>query len=270
MKLLSFLSQPFTLLDNPKQKLILIGVCLGFGIIFANVFVPFNVNQWEQDSGIDQFLRLTSYQFIAAISLIFTQFAVRKVFKVNTFNVLQFLLWFLGEIIFISLIYLFVYSDSLNAFWDIFKFSFRYTLLGISMPYLLALSVLALISPRQLKVKPNLVGIPDEKGVVRVSLMPSSLLYIESADNYIKVFYSDEGLIKNVLIRNTLKAMETHFENTSLKRCHRSVIVNTDNIKLAEKKSGKLYLHIAHANTVIPVSRNFVTTFNDIISSIPK
>lgn len=275
MKLTHFFSQPFTLIDSPKQKLILIGICLGFGIIFTNLFIPFNVNQWEKDTGIDQFLRLTGYSFIIASSLIFTQFAIRRLFKVLTFKVWRFILWFLGEVVFISLIYLLVYKDNLSSLWEFFKFSFQHTLLGISVPYLLALIILALIQSRNLKPeisvdKTDLIGFPDEKGVVKISLLFSNILYIESADNYIEVYYLDENLVKSTLIRNTLKTIETNFKNTSLKRCHRSFIVNIDKIKLAEKKSGKLVLHIINVKTVIPVSRNYTPAFELIFPSIPK
>ncbi len=275
MKLLSFLSQPFTLIDSPKQKLILIGICLGFGIVFANVFVPFNINQWEQDTGMDQFLRLTGYQFVIALSLAFTQFVIRKLLKVSTFVLWGFILWFLGEVVLISLVYLLIYSDNINSFWALFKFSFQYTLLGISVPYLLSLTILALLkskheNPEFSEKKLDLIGIPDDKGVIKISLRLSNLLYIESADNYIAIFYLDNGHVKKVLVRNTLKTIEVNFKNSSLKRCHRSFIVNVDKLKLAERKSGKLYLHMAHTETIIPVSRNFIPAFNIIVSSVPK
>ncbi len=274
-KLTSFFTQPFTLINSPKQKLILIGICLGFGVLFTNVFIPFNVNQWEQDSGINQFLRLTSYYFIIAITLSFTQFIIRKLFKVYTFTIWRFILWFFGEVVFISVIYLFVYSDNLNSFGELFMFSFRHTLLGISIPYLLALIILALIKsrdkiPKNQNKKTDLIGIPDEKGVVKISLLLSNILYIESADNYIEIYYLDENLVKTTLIRNTLKTIENLFKNSMLKRCHRSYIVNVEKIKLAERKSGKLYLHLINIKSVIPVSRNYIAAFNSIVSSIPK
>ncbi|WP_158655072.1 LytR/AlgR family response regulator transcription factor [Flavivirga eckloniae] len=118
--------------------------------------------------------------------------------------------------------------------------------------------------------KTGLIGIPDENGVVKLSLVFSNILYIESADNYISVHYVDNEKTKHILIRNTLKTIESIFENTSLKRCHRSYMINLDKIKMAQKKSGRLYLHIKNTETIIPVSRNYTTAFQSIISSIPK
>ncbi|GAA3607511.1 hypothetical protein GCM10022396_25930 [Flavivirga amylovorans] len=116
----------------------------------------------------------------------------------------------------------------------------------------------------------GLIGIPDENGIVKLSLLLSNILYIESADNYIAVYYLDDDQIKNTLIRNTLKTIEAIFTDTRLKRCHRSYIVNINMIKMAQKKSSKLYLHLKNTTTVIPVSRNYNTAFELIISSIPK
>ena len=67
--------------------------------------------------------------------------------------------------------------------------------------------------------------------MVKISLLFSNILYIESADNYIEVYYLDEGHVKTVLIRNTLKTIDSIFKNSSLKRCHRSYMVNIDRIK---------------------------------------
>ena len=267
MKLTSFFLQPFTLINSPKQKLILIGICLGFGILFTNIFIPFNVNHWENDTGIEQFLRLTSYSFIIALSLFFTQFVIRKLFKVYTFTVWRFMLWFFGEVIFISIVYLLIYSNDLNSFWAIFKFSFQHTLLGISIPYILALIIIALIQSRNIKPvvqneRTELIGIPDEKGVIKISLQLSSILYFESADNYVTIFYLDENEVKRMLLRNSLKKLESLFSNSILKRCHRSYIVNVKNIKLIEKASGKHLIYIKNSDVVIPISKNYNTEFN--------
>ncbi|MEC3908076.1 LytTR family DNA-binding domain-containing protein [Tamlana sp. 2201CG12-4] len=270
MKLTSFFLQPFTLINSPKQKLILIGICFGFGIIFTNIFIPFNVDEWESDTGLEQFLRLTNYSLIAALSLLFMQFVIRKVFKVLTFTaVWRYMLWFLGEVCLISIIYLLVYNDNLTSVWEQFKFTFKHTLLGISIPYFIALVILALIQSRNEKTvtkeKVDLIGIPDENGVIKISLQLPSILYLESADNYVVIFYLDQEEVKRILIRNSLKKLEALFASSILKRCHRSYIVNVKNIKLIEKASRKYLVHIKNTDTIIPISKNYIPEFSQMI-----
>ncbi|MDO5980525.1 LytR/AlgR family response regulator transcription factor [Flavivirga spongiicola] len=271
-----FLSQPFTLIDNTKQKLILIGFCLVFGIIFINIFLPFNINLWEKDSGIQQFFRLSSFSFIAAIVIACSQFLVRKLLKINSFLLGGFLLWFFGEVIIISLILHLIYGNLTFPFWPEYLQSFRYTFFGTLIPYFSSILIIYMLQQKELNASvvsskgTGLIGIPDENGVVKLSLLLSNILYIESADNYIAVYYLDVDQIKSILIRNTLKNIENIFTNSSLKRCHRSYIVNINMIKMVQKKSSKLYLHIKNTTTVIPVSRNYTTAFESIIPSVPK
>ena len=60
------------------------------------------------------------------------------------------------------------------------------------------------------------------KGELCLSIKHSNLLYIESADNYVQIWYLNKGVVTKFMLRNTLKAMEETFEGTNVLRCHRS------------------------------------------------
>ena len=58
----------------------------------------------------------------------------------------------------------------------------------------------------------SVIAFRDEKGELRLSIKHSNLLYIESADNYVQIWYLNKGVVTKFMLRNTLKAMEETFE----------------------------------------------------------
>ncbi|MCL3779986.1 LytTR family transcriptional regulator [Prolixibacteraceae bacterium JC049] len=262
-----FWIRPFTLLDKKWQRITLICTGLIFGIFFMNVFVPFNVNRWVNDSGFQQFLRLSSFGVIAAMVLTVTQFGIRPVFKLKSLNRFQFAIFVVLELMLIALLFTIFHAEIHDAVWKEYLMTLRYTSLGIFTPYLIALLLIGTITPRKeikevtVPSKVGLIGIPDEKGVVKLSVQLEDLLYMESTDNYATIFFADEGNVKKMLVRNTLKNLEQELNEFPILRCHRSFIVNVNNIKMAQKTSGKFLLHLKNCDTIIPVSRKYIPQF---------
>ena len=263
--MMHFFLQTFNLLDNNRQKLFLISFCFFFSIIFLNVFVPFNMNHWENDAGIQQFFRLSMLATVGTLVLVFTQFFLRKAFKIKTFNRISFMCWAFMEVILIALVLTILYRTNFQTIWIQIVENIQYSLLIILLPYFIALLLIyvyQLQSKNKMTLKMDgLISIPDEKGITKISIQLDSLLYFESADNYAIIHYLDDGKAKRKLIRNTLKKLEGVFDDALIKRCHRSYIINSNNIKLIEKASGKLFIHLKNCEKVIPVSRNYYPQF---------
>ena len=78
----------------------------------------------------------------------------------------------------------------------------------------------------------------DNSGALKLSIKSSNLYYIESDDNYIKVWYTDsKGELKMYMMRCRLKTVEDNFRDSSLIRCHRKYVVNADKVKVLRKES---------------------------------
>ena len=85
----------------------------------------------------------------------------------------------------------------------------------------------------------------DNSGALKLSVRTSNLYYIESDDNYIKVWYSDAGgQIKTYMLRCRLKTVEQSFRDSLLVRCHRKYIVNLDRVKVLRKEKDAYYLDL--------------------------
>ncbi|KJF41968.1 hypothetical protein LH29_22025 [Draconibacterium sediminis] len=255
------------MLDRKKDRYFLVLTVLVFSIFFINVFKPWNIGRWYSDSPLIQFLRLSSYGFISSLVLLFTQFPLRKIFHQQTFKLKSYLLWILVEIVLISLVYIFLYGNPIGNFINDFLFSLKYTVLGIMIPYSFALLLIYYkkhieeIEQLQNKLsgtdKNQLLTFTDEKGKPRFSIRSKDFLYIESTDNYVTVNFILEGKLQRKLLRNTMKNIESQLGSESILRCHRSFMVNTQNVDFVQKENKKLSLHLNSSEVIIPVSEKY-------------
>jgi hypothetical protein len=239
--------------------------------MFLNVFEPFNIARWYSDSGFIQFLRLSSYGFITAVVFLFTQFPLRRVFKIYEFKIKSYLLWLATEIVLINLVYIFLYGNPIGNFRNELGFSLQYTLMCIWLPYSFAILIVYFKNHREeielLKTNVNkpaekrLIIFKDENGKIKFSVLAKDLLLLESTDNYVSVFYFLENKVQRKLLRNTLKNMEEMLKENSIVRCHRSFMVNPANIEFMQKESKKFNIKIKHINKSIPVSDKYSSLF---------
>ena len=104
----------------------------------------------------------------------------------------------------------------------------------------------------------SVISFRDEKGELRLSIKHSNLLYIESADNYVQIWYLNKGVVTKFMLRNTLKAMEETFEGTNVLRCHRSYMVNFEHVKVIRREKDGVYLEFGVEKVPdIPISKTY-------------
>jgi hypothetical protein len=105
---------------------------------------------------------------------------------------------------------------------------------------------------------PNLtISFADENVEGDIPLNPTTIKYIVAADNYIRIFYAEEGNLKAVLVRNTLKnAEEKLIGYNYFYRCHRSYLINLHFVKHISGNAQGYKLHIEGVEELVPVSRS--------------
>ena len=99
----------------------------------------------------------------------------------------------------------------------------------------------------------------DNNGALKFSVSSENLYFIESDDNYIRVWYSDSsGQMKQYMLRCRLKTVEDSFSDSDLVRCHRKYIVNIAKVRIlkAEKEGYKISFGIDGVGA-IPISRTY-------------
>lgn len=83
------------------------------------------------------------------------------------------------------------------------------------------------------------------------------LLFIQTADNYIDVYYLEGSSVRHKLLRSTLSAIEKANISPQVIRCHRSYIINLHHIKSCKRPVRELRLHFKEKDYLIPVSRQY-------------
>lgn len=108
------------------------------------------------------------------------------------------------------------------------------------------------------------VHILDEKGDMRLSVRRENLLLIESADNYLYVWYLNNNMPKKQLVRNTMKLMSEQLKEGRIVRCHRSYMVNVDAIKVLRREKEGFFIELGVDGVPdVPISKTYADNINN-------
>lgn len=113
------------------------------------------------------------------------------------------------------------------------------------------------------------VIIEAENGYDKLELSPSDFVYAESADNYVKIYYDENEILKSKMIRYTLKKLEDIFTSyANIVRCHRAYIVNVHKVSSFSGNAQGLKLQLKNSgDELVPVSRAMVTVIRGLLNS---
>lgn len=242
-----------------------------FALVFINIYKPFSSSNWYPVSEFKFFvfssLIILTGVLVVVISRIVMYYWGRK----HVVSIGGYSLWILLEIFFMSLFYT-IYTLVLNPereYLSVFKESAINTSLVLLLPY----SALHLYfsyqeKERQLRLleedraeaanKLSVFSFYDEKHELRLSVKRTNLLYIESADNYVCIWYLNKGVLTKFMLRNSLKAIEESLTETNVLRCHRSYMVNFDQVKVIRREKDGVYLELGVEKVPdIPISKTY-------------
>ena len=134
-------------------------------------------------------------------------------------------------------------------------------LIVLSLPYvIISLSVVA--------SEANDVNEPSEGGLIRfydntqklkLVVAADAVMYVKAEENYVRIKYLENGMIKDYVLRNTMKSLEPTLQKYGMVRCQRSFFVNPKHVKVLRKdKQGVVVaeLNVSGADT-IPISPKY-------------
>lgn len=242
-----------------------------FALVFINIYKPFSSSLWYSVSEFKFFvfssLIILTGVLVVVISRIVMYYWGRK----HEITLGAYSCWIFLEIFFMSLLYT-VYTLVLNPERE-YLTAFKESAINTSLVLLLPYSVLHLFfsyreKERQLKLleedrgeaagKLTVFSFYDEKNELRLSVKRSNLLYIESADNYVCIWYLNKGMLTKFMLRNSLKTLEETLSQTNVLRCHRSYMVNFDQVKVIRREKDGIYLELGIEHVPdIPISKTY-------------
>ena len=259
-----------------------------FSILFLLIYGPFSATSWlslikvHQPNYYQIVLASISFYLVALAILVLSKFIISSVQRKHPFNLRNLLLWVLAEASTLSLVYtlfteVFIIPDP-ALFLPILGRSFLVMLFILFIPYIIGILVATTIHQRKLldrmtlKVQKGLnedsqIPLVDNTGKLKLTLNIDALYYVESQDNYVKIYYEMEGKICHYMLRCTTKDIEDKFKGHVI-RCHRSFLVNKNKIENFNNKRDNLFIKLSHSDLQsIPVSRTYVSQIQEIITS---
>lgn len=274
-----FKKVPKFMLEKRNQLIMVLFVSI-FAIAFINIFNPFDSKAWIKGTDITEtkyflwstLLVLIGMIVIAVSRIIMYQFSRRPDHKIT---ILKYIIWVFIEVLLLSgsftILALIVRNNlslSTNDPMIIFTTAIQNTIYIIFIPYLLCIMYLS-YQDKNAKLKElmgenigfkssNLISIRDSRGVLQLSVAKENLLYIESADNYICIWYQKNEMLKKQLLRITMKDISEQLAETNIVRCHRSYMVNLDLVKVMRREKENLFLELGVPHIKeIPISKTY-------------
>ncbi|ROL61804.1 LytTR family transcriptional regulator [Bacteroidetes/Chlorobi group bacterium ChocPot_Mid] len=277
-----FLKKPYPFNDDLKHNakiIIFISIAV---LIFLFIFRPYDLKPLANPENFYRIIALAVITFVSlSLNLLILPSLFPKLFISEKWNIGKEILWNLwllftitsGNLLYYSYIGLLEFDFAL-----IFKIII-YSLIPISI--LITLNQNRMLRSNlktaiDLNIKLQERKSSQEKMLFfesdymkdNLSIKVSAFLFVRSANNYIEVFWLEDGKIQNQMVRSSLKKAEEILKDYKfIFKCHRSYIVNINHI---EKISGNFQgyrLSINGLDFQIPVSQNYISKFKEIIQS---
>ena len=256
-----------------------------FAVVFLNIYIPFSETAWFRLGDSVMFLRTLLFIAISICILIVSRILMYQSKKSYEMTFTSYIIWCVMEILVIAGFYTWTTLDIAppadETHWDVFRRALVYSTISLGIPYLIAGMYFAIIDKNntiRLMSYENVVTdepikaedtqkitLFDNSGALKLSLNLDNLFYIESDDNYIKVWYTDnKGELKQYMLRCRLKTVEESFKGSGLVRCHRKYIVNIKKVSMLHKESDGYVLELCREE-IQPIS--VTKTYTDIVLS---
>ena len=268
---------PKYLLTKQNQIAMVLFVSV-FAVIFINIFKPFGSEEWMTMGKFTptQYLLwstilVTLGMSIVAISRMIMYHYSKK--PTHNISILKYTLWVIVELLLLSASFTILalitsYGGAERDPMEIYKNALQNTVFIMFIPYLICIMYLS-YQDKSAKLRTimeenignksiSFIAFHDDRGILQLSVAKENLLYIESADNYISTWYLKNGQLKKQLIRITMKDLSQQLADTNIVRCHRSFMVNLDQIKVLRREKENLFIELGYPGLKeIPISKTY-------------
>lgn len=243
-----------------------------FALLFINLYAPFGVEYWF-DIGKWGLLAYSSLVILTGVLVVvISRIIMYQRRKRHQLKLWEFLTWIFAEVLCMALFYsLFeklILKDD-RYFGDMLEISIQNTALVLLLPYSVLWLYfswqdkkrrLELLENKAVPTKQlNLISFKDERNTLRLSLKINDVLYLESSDNYVNIFYMSQQKKEVYLLRNSLKKLEESLPELVFIRCHRSFLINRNIVKTIKREKEGVFIEL-ESNPIIriPVSKTYI------------
>lgn len=244
-----------------------------FFIIYSVVYNPFGIQQYYEETSMGFGFNIIMVTCIMLATLAVTRTAFAFVIRRFELSRGQYLSWCLFEVFAVSAfiaLYTSLMRHSQDSFLTVLETCMIFCYMTLIHPYLyiyLARTVMsknAEIAAMEAPKDNSLVRFYDEHKRLKLTIAPSSILYVRSELNYVVVYYLDAGKVKNYQIRCSMKSIEDSADKHFLCRCQRSYFVNPEHVTVLRKdKEGFIFAELNIPDLPpIPVGKTYFNTLS--------
>ena len=281
---------------------VLIAFILLFSALFMLIYKPFSMAVWFGTSQTLNFSFTILFYLSSTVVLILSRTLMYTVYNRLDVTVMTYLWWIMAENLVISLIYTLITINFFpmpgittptlatrallcvtiilalpNAFVlfyaaycakceELEVSQYQYKQLEKEYRQLTNRQQDLLATTPQKKDTPKMINLHDNNGTLRLSINTDALYYLESEDNYIKVYYKHQERILSYMLRSRTRSVEESLKDTSMVRCHRSYIVNINKIQFMEEDKRMHYITLNDKSIArIPVSKSY---YDKVVASL--
>ena len=276
-----------------KNNLVVqVAISVLFAIAFLAVYVPLSdsTTAWFSIEEENQFIYTAFFIILSTIFLVLSRIMMYYMSKrLIRFTYPKFIFWSLGEIVLIGLFHAYISLNVMNvetySHELIIGKSILITFIALGFPFIVTdLSFAIIDAQRVLKIaksmittndagtsktlakatdslvtdNPDIINFNDYTGAQKFAVKLENIYYIKAEGNYVNVFYNNKGGITSFVLRNKIQAIEDSLAGTPMMRCHRTYIVNTNNIKVIRNEADGYYIDFNQPGLEpVPVSRTY-------------
>lgn len=264
----------------------IVGILLYFSII---IYQPFGTSQFEHAY---KYLLLFPYAIITAFSFCSVNLLISKQKRKWTIGLELFKTFLILVVIsFFSYLYNTLFLSQVNLSFENFLYMFVYTsALGfpVVLIYILARYIYLnnknkpAIGNRIADNKPfikqeNFIQIDDcaiklcivaDSADSTLEIAEQDFVYAESADNYCILYFYENGIIQTKFIRISLTKLLDQIQTDTIKKVHRSFIVNLKKVTKFKGNASGYKISIENMEKELSISRNYVYLILPILKNI--
>ncbi|WP_224484748.1 LytTR family DNA-binding domain-containing protein [Robertkochia aurantiaca] len=253
-----------------------------FFYLFIVFFLPFGVDNYDPDHKYTtEFLLEMLYFFIILLLTCAANEFLLKPLIIRSNSPKNVILWSLWTLFFLSTAVYFTYNFlgnwhdfHLSSYFEFLRdcpavlifpliavfFFFRYRSLQDRVNYILK-------EQHNYKDSERLLTFIGSGSKDRISLAASRFLYGRAQNNYIELFYIEKNEKQKFVIRATLGQLVTSLNDPAIRRCHRSFMVNLEQVRTIKGNHQNMRLILAPFDSEVPVSPSYTA---DIMSLLKR
>lgn len=266
----------FKMGDSYIPQLVYILLLPLFFMVFSLFYNPFDIQGYYSSARFGDSFHLLMLACIILGVLAISRTMLHFILKAVRMPQAYYVAWCLLEMFVMSLfmaLYTVLMKERGHNYFQELSTCMKYCFTILCYPYMvMTLARIVMNKSAELRFKAeqednSLVRFYDEHHRLKLTIAPSSILYVKSDYNYIKINYMDAGKVKEFVLRASMKSLENPSFSHCLVRCQRSYFVNPEHVTVLRKDSdGFIYAEMNIPDVpAVPVSKQYYGALSELL-----